>query len=92
MDIGVPAVVPWVKNLTTVAQVVVEVWAPCSTWLKDSRSWPCRSCPIARSCGLDSIPGPGMSIRYAAAIEKRKGDGPNNNLPSFLHVLIHLSL
>ena len=28
MAIGVPAVVQWVKNLTAVAWVAVEVWVP----------------------------------------------------------------
>ena len=43
----------WVKNLTSVAQVAVEVQVQSPTWC---------SCSSGHSCGSDLIPGLGTSI------------------------------
>ena len=40
---------PWIKNLTAVAQVTAEVW------VRSQALW-------HHSCGLDSIPGLGTSM------------------------------
>ena len=62
----------WVKNLTAVAQVTVEVWirspAQCSR-LKDLA---CHRCGISCSYGLDSVPGPGISMCSDTAIDLKK--------------------
>ena len=47
--------VQWVKNLTAVAEVALNVWV-------QSPAQPAKGSGVAAAEGLDSIPGPGTSI------------------------------
>ena len=59
---GVPAGGLWVKNLTAVAPIAVEVqvWSPA--WCSGLRIWHCCRCSIECRCVLDSVPGWRTSI------------------------------
>jgi len=64
----VPTVVQWVKNLTAAARVASEVHLQSLAWhseLKDQQGL--LHCGVGPSFGLDSIPGPGMSICHRCA-------------------------
>ena len=52
----------WVKGLTVVAQVTVEVQVRSLAWCIGLRIWHCHSCGTGRSCSSNSIPGPGTSM------------------------------
>ena len=62
INAGVPTMVQWVKNLTAVAQVALEVWVWSPAQHSGLKIWHHCGCGIDCSCGSDSFPGPGTSI------------------------------
>ena len=59
---GVPAVALWVKNLTAVTRVAVEVQDQSLAWWSGLKDLLLPQLWLGRDWGLDPIPGPGASI------------------------------
>ena len=58
---GIPAVVQWVKNLTAVAWVAAEVGVPSPVQCSGLKDPGLLQLQHSHSCGLDSVPSPGIS-------------------------------
>lgn len=78
-QIGVPAVLPWVKNPTAAAPVNSEVRVPSLIHQGGLKEPVLLYLPIGHSCCLDSIPGLGTSICHGWGHKKisknKKQDG-----------------
>ena len=57
-----PVAVQWVKDLTPVAWVTMEVWVPSQAGCHGLRIWCYHSCDEGFNCGSDSVPGLGASM------------------------------
>ena len=68
---GVLIASQWVKNLTVAAWVAADAWVGSLAQCGGLRIWCCHGYGIGHSCGLDSVPGPGIFICHGCSDLKK---------------------